>query len=155
MPTSVLHIGRMANSVGRMVDSSSLRPVAVAVRLYVVVTAATVLALAVMVVAAPHLATSHAWGHAIIVAALAVVLPLRLRAAVAGRRSGLRAVGVISAALLDVNDVEALIPGFLPTWMRVQMVGVAVLMAVIVLLVIRAAVAADRGDRSTVAVADR
>ncbi len=54
-----------------------------------------------------------------------------------------------------MNVVEALIPGFLPTWMRVQMVGVAVLMAVIVLLVIRAAVAADRGDRSTVAVADR
>jgi hypothetical protein len=61
-----------------------------------------------------HLATGHAGGHAIVVSALAVVLPLRLRAAGAGHRSGLRAVGLISATVLVVNLVEALIPGFFP-----------------------------------------
>lgn len=53
-----------------------------------------------------------------------------------------------------MNLAEALIPGYFPTWMRVQMVGVAVLMAVIVLLVTRAAVATRRGERSTIAVPD-
>lgn len=71
--------------------------------------------------AAPHLATSHAWGHAIIVAAFAVLMPLRLRAALGGTRSGLRAVGLISATLFCVNMVEGLVPGFVPTWMRVEM----------------------------------
>jgi hypothetical protein len=137
-----------------MVSNSALKIVAFAVRLYVVVTAATVLALAVMAVAAPHLATNHALGRAIVVAVFAVVLPLRLRAAIAGRRSGLRAVGLISATLFVVIVVEALIPGYFPTWMRVQMLGVVALMAVIVLLVTRAAIATSRGDRSTVAVPD-
>ena len=69
-----------------------------AVRFYLLVTAATLVALAVLAVADAHLATSHAWGHAIIVAAFAVLLPLRLRAAAAGRRSGLRAVGSSAAS---------------------------------------------------------
>jgi hypothetical protein len=130
-----------------MINTSSLKPIAVIVRLYVAIVAATLLALAIMTLAAPHLATNHAWDHAIIVAAFAVLLPLRLRAAQAGRRSGLRAVGLISATLFVVNVVEALIPGFVPVWMRLQMLAVAALMAVIVLLVARAAVASDRHDR--------
>ena len=71
----------------------------------------------------------------------AVLLPLRLRSARAGRRSGLRAVGLISAALLLVNVVEATVPGFLPVWMRVEMVWVAGLMAANVGLVTRVALA--------------
>jgi len=83
----------------------------------------------------------------------AILLPLRLRAAAAGRRSGLRAVGIISGVLFVVNVVEALIPGFLPTWMRLEMAGVAVLMAVIVLLTVRAALVSDRRQTSASAVA--
>ena len=45
-----------------------------AVRFYLLVTAATLVALAVLAVADAHLATSHAWGHAIIVAAFAVLM---------------------------------------------------------------------------------
>lgn len=118
-----MHIDHLANSVGGVIDTATPRPVVLAVRLYVLVTAATVVALAVLAVADAHLATSHAWGHAIVVAVFGVLLPLRLRAATAGRRSGLRAVGIISAVLFVVNVVEAAIPGFLPAWMRLEMVG--------------------------------
>jgi uncharacterized membrane protein YccF (DUF307 family) len=51
-------------------------------------------------VVAPDLASGHAWGHAIIVLVFAVLLPLRLRSAREGNRSGLRAVGTISGALV-------------------------------------------------------
>lgn len=37
--------------------------------------------------------------------------------------------------LFLVNVVEILIPGFLPTWMRIEMIGIAALMAVSVALV--------------------
>lgn len=70
-----------------------------------------------------------------IVAVFAVVLPLRLRSARAGNRGGLRAVGIISAVLFLVNVVEILIPGFLPAWMRIEMIGIAGLMALSVALV--------------------
>jgi hypothetical protein len=87
----------------------------------------------------PHLATDHAWGHAVIVAVFALLLPLRLRSARAGNRSGLRAVGIICAVLFLVNIVEILIPGFVPTWMRIEMIGIAALMAVAVALVAKIA----------------
>lgn len=149
-----MSIDRLANSIGRMINTSSLKPIARAVRLYVAIVAATLVALAIMTLAAPHLATDHAWGHAIIVAVFALLLPLRLRAAQAGRRSGLRAVGLISATLFVVNIVEALIPGFVPLWMRVEMLAAAALMGVIVLLVARAALARDRRDRRSASATD-
>jgi hypothetical protein len=90
-----------------MVNTSSLNTSLMLVRTYVGVTAATVLALVFLSVTAPHLATGHAWGHAIIVLVFAIVLPLRMRAAHRGRRSALRAVGIISGALLTVNVVES------------------------------------------------
>lgn len=127
-----------------MVNNSSLRTISAIVAFYVAIVAATVVALVVMSVADPHLATGHAWGHAIIVAVFAVLLPLRLRSARAGKRSGLRAVGLISAALLVINIVEGLIRGFFPTWMRVEMFCIAALMAVIVGSVIRVALALNR-----------
>lgn len=96
---------------------------------------ATIAALVIMSVFAPHLATDHAWGHAVIVAVFAVLLPLRMRSARGGNRGGLLAVGIISAVLFLVNVVEMLILGFLPTWMRLEMIGVAALMAVSVALV--------------------
>lgn len=123
------------------------------VRAYLVVVAATVVTLAVVSVAAPHEATTDAWVHALIVAAVAVLLPLRLRAARNGRRSGLRAVGIISAALLLANVLGVVIPGLYPTWMRIEMVAIAALMAVAVLSVVRIALMYPRGE--PVAPADR
>jgi hypothetical protein len=131
-----------------MIDAFPLKPIARVVTVYVVVVTATVLALAIMAIAAPHLATGHAWGLAIVVAMFALLLPLRLRAAQAGGRSGRRAVGLISATLFVVNVVEALIPGFVPVWMRVQMLTCAAVMVAIVLLVVRVALAGDRRDRA-------
>jgi hypothetical protein len=132
-----------------------IQPVQRLVRTYVVVAVGTVVALAVLQAVDASLATSHAWGHALIVAVFAVLLPLRLRAARAGRRSGLRAVGIISGVLVAVNVVEASIPGFLPTWMRLEMVGVALLMVAIVSLVIRAAMRTRRSVSAISAVDDR
>ena len=123
-----------------MVNTSSpLNASATVVRAYVALAAATVLTLALLSFVAPRLATGHAWGHGIIVVAFAVLLPLRMRAASEGKRSGVRAVGIISAALVAVNIVEGALPGFFPTWLRVEMFSIAALMAGNVLLVVRAA----------------
>jgi hypothetical protein len=124
-----------------MVNSVRLSRLSVVVRVYVGVAVATVAVLAVLAGAGSSLATPDAWVHAVIVAVFAVVLPLRLRAAREGRRSGLRAVGIISGVLVLANAVEAMIPGLFPGWMRVEMVGIAALMALAVLLVVQAAVA--------------
>lgn len=126
----------MVNTVPR----AALRVGTVLVGVNVALTVLTLLALAVLSVAAPRLATPAAWGHAVIVAAFAVLLPLRLRSARTGRRSAVRAVGVIAAALLLVNAIEALLPSFVPVWMRIEMVATALLMAGVVLDVIRWAV---------------
>jgi hypothetical protein len=104
------------------------------VRVYLAVAVAT---LGVLSAAALRQAPREAWGHAIIVAVFAVVLPLRLRAARRGSLGALRAVGLIASALFLVNVVEASVPGFVPIWMRIEMVGIAVLMAAVIGLVIR------------------
>jgi hypothetical protein len=116
---------------------SGMRTTGVLVRVYVGVVLATLVALGVLSAVAPALATEEAWVHAVIVAVFAVLLPLRLRSARSGSRGGLRAVGLIAAALFLVNVVEAVIPGLFPGWLRVVMVGIAVLMAAVVVLVVR------------------
>lgn len=98
---------------------------------------ATVAALAILSLTSPREAPREAWGHAVIVAAFAVLLPLRFRSARRGSVAALRAVGVIAAALLLVNVIEALLPHFVPGWMRVEMFGIAVLMVLIIVLVVR------------------
>ena len=123
-----------------MVNSGRLSRLSVVVRVYVGVVAATVVVLAFLAGVGSPLATPDAWVHAVVVAVFAVVLPLRLRAARAGRRSGLRAVGIISGVLVLVNAVEAMIPGLFPAWMRIEMVGIAALMAFAVLLAAQIAV---------------
>jgi hypothetical protein len=128
-------IGHVANIIGRMANSPQLASLTTTLRVYVLVVLATIAALIVMSAVSPHLATDHAWGHAVIVAMFAVLLPIRLRSARAGDRGGLRAVGIISAVLFLVNVVEILIPGFLPSWMRIEMIGVAALTALSVVLV--------------------
>lgn len=107
---------------------------------YVVIVALTLVALLVLGVAAPLEANENAWGHAVVVGVFAVVLPLRLRSARAGKRSAVRALGLIAAVLFVVNVVEALIPSFVPGWMRLEMLVIAVLMVGIVLEVARWAV---------------
>lgn len=110
------------------------------VRIYLAVVMATFVTLAALALTAPRLATSNAWGHAIVVGVFAIVLPLRLRRAQTAKRGAIRAVGFISAILFLANVVEALIPGFVSAWMRVEMVLVALLMLGVVLDVIRWAV---------------
>lgn len=103
----------------------------------VLVVALTLVALGVLGAVAPGQATANAWGHAVVVAVFAVLLPLRLRAVRTGKRSAVRAVGLIAAVQLLVNVVEALIPGFVPPWMRIEMIGIAALMGGVVFDVAR------------------
>jgi hypothetical protein len=110
---------------------------------YTAVAAATIVVLSALSGVAPREAPADAWVHAIIVGVFALVLPLRLRGVRAGNRGSLRAVGIISGVLVAVNVAEALVPDFVPTWMRVEMVGIAVLMAASVALVVRVALARD------------
>ncbi|TDD88899.1 hypothetical protein E1293_05750 [Actinomadura darangshiensis] len=124
-----------------MVNKSEVRTahplgaVSVLVSVYVVGMVGTVAALAIMASTAPGQATDEAWGHAVIVTVLAVVLLLRLRSARAGSAGAVRALAIIAAVLLVVNLVEAALPGVFPGWMRVEMVGIAILMAALLVLV--------------------
>jgi hypothetical protein len=108
------------------------------VRWYVAVVVATVAALAVMSALGSRQATSDAWVHAVVVGVFALVMPRRLRAARRGGTRALRAVGIIAAVLLTVNLVEAAIPHMFPAWMRIEMVGIAALMAAVLASVVRA-----------------
>ena len=116
----------------RQPRSADLATASTVVRAYVALTVATVVALIVMSAVAPHLATDEAWGHALIVFVFVILLPLRMRAARKGSARALRAVTIMSAAVLVVNAVEAALPHAFPGWMRVEMVMIAVLMAVLV-----------------------
>jgi hypothetical protein len=73
----------------------------------------------------------------VIVVVFAVLLPLRLRAARKGSADALRAVAIIASVLLAVNVVEAALPHAFPGWMRIEMVVIALLMAVVVGMVVR------------------
>lgn len=120
-------------AVGRRVPSS----VAPLVGIYVALVVITLVVLAVLAGVAPAQATVDAWGHAMIVAVFAVLLPLRARSAVRGSAGALRAVGVIAAVLVAVNVVEALLPGAFPGWMRGEMAVIAVLMATLAVVALR------------------
>jgi peptidoglycan/LPS O-acetylase OafA/YrhL len=107
------------------------------VRVYVVIVLGTIAALAVLSGIDSGQATPEAWGHAVIVGVFAVLLPLRLRSARQGDPRALVAVGIIAGVLAAVNVVEALIPDFLPGWMRIEMIGVAALMVAVGAVVLR------------------
>ena len=49
----------------------------------------------------------------------------------------MRAVGLIAAVLFLANVIEAMLPDFAPGWMRVEMIGIAALMALVILFVVR------------------
>ncbi|MFI6764841.1 hypothetical protein [Streptomyces sp. NPDC050355] len=114
---------------------------------YVAVALGTLVALGVMAVVAPSLATSEAWGHAVVVAVFAIGLPLRTRAAFKGSRAGLRAVTVIGCVLTVVNLVEAALPGVFPPWMRVEMVVIAAMTLTLAVLSVQAARRNPSGGR--------
>lgn len=118
----------MVNTAGMSARIRSGRASAL-VGSYVVVVALTIAGLAVLSAIGSRQATSDAWGHAVIVAVFAVLLPVRLRAAKRGSVRAVRAVGIIAVVLLVVNLVEAAIPNLFPGWMRIEMIGIAVLMA--------------------------
>lgn len=101
---------------------------------YSVIALVAIAALAVFSITRPSLVNEDAWVHCIVVGVFALVLPLRAKAA-AEKRSALRATGIIAAVLFVVNVVEAFLPNFMPTWLRVVMVAIALIMACIVGLV--------------------
>ena len=124
-----------------MVNNSSgqadeLKSINALVKIYIAIVFGTLAALIVLSASAPHLVTSDAWGHEVIVTLFAVLLPLRLKAARGGSADALRAVGIIAAVLAVVNLVEALLPDLFPPWMRIEMVVIATLMAILVALVV-------------------
>jgi hypothetical protein len=77
--------------------------------------------------------TASAWIHAVIVAFFAVLLEMRMRAALRGSRRAGIAVLIIATVLLVANIVEAAAPGAFPAWMRFEMVAIAALMFVVVI----------------------
>lgn len=128
---------------------SRMRVIGNLVVAYVAIVVGTVVALGVLTAIGSAKATTDAWVHCVIVAAFAVLLPLRLRSAQSGSVGGPRAVGIISAALFLVNVVEVMVPGLFPLWLQVVMVGIAALMAAVIALVIREALAEAARLRSS------
>lgn len=128
-------VDRMANNNGTLSSERVNLGGATAIAgVYAVISLATLAALAVLAAVAPHLATSEAWGHAVVVAALAVLLPLRLRAARKGSVRALRAALVIALVILVANIAEAALPGIFPVWMRIDMVVTAGIMLLLTLV---------------------
>ena len=125
----------MANNIAGPA-ASSLKPIRLLILGYLGLMLATLIALGILTAVAPTAAGVDAWVHAVIVAAFAGLLLLRLRAALHGSRGAVRAVAVIAVALLIAIGVEACISVF-PTWMRVEMIIIAVLMLIIAVLVVR------------------
>jgi hypothetical protein len=111
--------------------SADLARASAVVGAYIALTVATLAALAAMSAVAPRLATSDAWGHAVVVAVFAVLLPLRMRAARKGSKQALRAVTVMAVAVMLANAAEAALPRAFPGWMRLEMGMTAVLMALL------------------------
>lgn len=144
-PTPLLTSGSISAIVDRVVNSEMNRrtreprsadlPTASAVvRAYVALTVSTLVALVVMSALAPGLATHEAWGHAVIVAIFAILLPVRMRAAQRGSGRALRATMVIAVVLFAVNVVEAALPRAFPAWMRIEMAATALMMALLISL---------------------
>lgn len=109
----------------------SLRHTTFFVTAYVVVVVATLVVLASMSATGSDQASSAAWGHAVVVAIFAVLLPMRLRAARRGSDRAIGAIAIIATVLFIVNVVEALLPDGFPRWMRMEMAGIAALMGAI------------------------
>lgn len=119
--------------------SDNFAGIANLLRIYIALAVATIAVLLVLALVNPHNAPHNAWAHALIVAGFAALLPMRLRSARRGSVGALRAVGLIAATLSLVNVVEALLPGFVPVWMRWEMFGIAALMLGVIAFVVREA----------------
>ena len=97
------------------------------VGLYLAISVVTLVVLGLLSAVGSKEATSSAWTHAVIVAFFAVLLEMRMRAALRGSRPASVAVPIIAAVLLLANIIEAAAPGAFPTWMRFEMVAIAAL----------------------------
>lgn len=80
------------------------------------------------------IATDHAWGHAVVVLVLAVVMVAGARRASHGSRRALRRLRIISVVIPVVSLVIVAIPEFLPVWMRVEQGVYGALLLVIAVL---------------------
>lgn len=125
----------MARNLG--LPASNLAGIATLLRIYLSIAVATIVVLLVLSLIASREAPADAWVHALIVAGFAALLPMRLRSARNGSIAALRAVGLIAATLFLVNVIEALLPGFVPVWMRCGMWVIAALMLGVIALVVR------------------
>ena len=135
MPVTGLPVDHAVNTIDCMVNTVALpRSVTPLVAAYVVLALATLAVLGTLSAAAPAQAGQDAWGHALVVAGFAALLPPRLRAARRGSRRAEVAVVVIAAVLAVANVVEAVLPGVFPGWMRLEMLAVAAVMAAVVVL---------------------
>lgn len=133
LTTTLLTIGSTTGSIDWVVNTrANLTTGAGLVAAYVLLTVASIVVLVIMSATGSEQATSAAWGHAVIVAVLAVLLPLRMRAARRGSSAAARAVMIIALVVLVVNLIEAALPHAFPGWMRIEMVAVAVVMALLV-----------------------
>ena len=107
------------------------------VGLYLAIAVATLVVLGVLSAVGSAEATPSAWVHGVIVALFAVLLDVRMRAALGGsRRAGL-AVLIIATVLFVANIIEAAAPGAFPTWMRFEMLAIAALMGGVILTSLR------------------
>lgn len=125
----------MAHNLG--LPSNNLAGIATLLRVYLWIALATIIVLVVFSLIHSQDAPANAWVHAVIVAVFAALLPMRLRSARKGSIAALRAVGLIAATLFLVNVIEALLPDFVPVWMRWEMWGIAALMLGVIALVVR------------------
>ena len=103
------------------------------VGLYLAIAVATLVVLGLLSAVGSEEATASAWVHAVIVAFFAVLLEIRMRAALRGSRRAGFAVLIIAMVLLVANVIEAAVPGAFPTWMRFEMVAIAALMGGVVI----------------------
>ncbi len=110
------------------------RSVTPLVTAYVVLALGTLVVLGAVSASDPAQAGQDAWVHAVLVAAFAAVLPLRLRAARRGSRRAETAVVVIAGVLAVANIVEAALPGLFPDWMRLEMLAIAGLMLAVLVV---------------------
>ena len=118
-----------------MVNTYTLpRSVTPLITTYVVIALGTLAALGALSASAPDQAGQDAWVHAVIVAGLAAVLWLRVRAARRGSRRAQTAVVVIAAVLAIANLVEAGLRDLFPDWMRLEMLAIAALMLAVLVL---------------------
>ncbi len=107
------------------------------VGLYLAISIVTLVVLGLLSALGSKEATASAWVHAVIVSLFAVLLEMRMRASLRGRRRASVAIPIIATVLLVANIIEAAAPGAFPSWMRFEMVAIAALMGGVIIISFR------------------